>query len=132
MALGVQQSLIEQVGQDTAVRRGSWRQLLDEFERAADVALKEGRPLVVVPREAPLSEIHLENMLRLARLGAAIVPASPGFYHGPKTIDDLVHHVVGKVLDRIGVEHKGVRWSGELEPPREPGTERADGAETER
>jgi len=101
-------------------------------ERAADVALKEGRPLVVVPREAPLSEIHLENMLRLARLGAAIVPASPGFYHGPKTIDDLVHHVVGKVLDRIGVEHKGVRWSGELEPPREPGTERVDGAETAR
>jgi 4-hydroxy-3-polyprenylbenzoate decarboxylase len=93
-------------------------------ERAADVALKEGRPLVVVPRESPLSVIHLENLLRLARLGAAVLPASPGFYHGPETIDDLVDHLVGKILDRLGVEHAGVRWSGELEPPAERGIER--------
>ncbi len=91
------------------------------IERAADVALKEGRTLVLVPRETPLSAIHLENMLRLARLGATILPAAPGFYHRPRAIDDLVGHVVGKVLDRLGVEHAGQRWSGELEPPAEPG-----------
>lgn len=93
-------------------------------ERAADVALKEGRPLLVVPRESPMSELHLENLLRLARLGAAILPACPGFYHKPETIDDLVDHLVGKVLDRLGVDHSGVRWSGEMEPPVEAGTER--------
>lgn len=91
-------------------------------ERAADVALKEGRPLLLVPREAPLSEVHLENMLRLARMGAVILPASPGFYHRPKTIDDLVAHVVGKILDRLGLVHQvGARWKG-LEPAEEPGT----------
>lgn len=101
-------------------------------ERAADVALKERRPLVVVPRETPLSEIHLENMLRLARLGAVVLPAMPGFYHRPERIEDLVDHVVGKVLDRLGVEHGvGARWKGlpadaqpATEPPPEPGTER--------
>lgn len=82
-------------------------------ERAADVALKEGRRLIVVPRETPLSEIHLENMLRLARLGATVLPAMPGFYHAPETVDDLVEHVVGKILDRLGVEHAvGARWKG--------------------
>lgn len=91
-------------------------------ERAADVALKEGRPLVVVPRETPLSALHLLNLLRLARLGAAILPAMPGFYHRPQTIDDLVDHVVGKILDRLGVEHAGRRWSGTDEPPAELGT----------
>lgn len=92
-------------------------------ERAADVALKEGRPLVVVPRETPLSEIHLENLLRLARLGAVVLPAMPGFYHRPRSIDDLVHHVVAKVLDRLGVEHALIRrWQGTGEPPLEPGT----------
>ena len=92
-------------------------------ERAADVALKEGRPLILVPREAPLSVIHLENMLRMARLGALIIPASPGFYHRPKTIDDLLAHVVGKVLDRLGLANQvGARWQG-LEPPDgDPGT----------
>jgi 4-hydroxy-3-polyprenylbenzoate decarboxylase len=73
------------------------------IERAADVMLKEGRPLVLVPREAPLSRIHLENMLRVHDAGAAIVPASPGFYHRPETIDDLVDQVVTKVLDRAGL-----------------------------
>jgi 4-hydroxy-3-polyprenylbenzoate decarboxylase len=92
-------------------------------ERAADVALKERRPLVLVPREAPLSAIHLENMLRLARLGAAIVPASPGFYHRPKSVDDLLEHVVGKVLDYLRVEHAlGARWKGTDTPDEEPGT----------
>lgn len=96
-------------------------------ERAADVALKEGRPLVVVPRETPLSEIHLENLLRLARLGAVVLPAMPGFYHRPRSIEDLVHHVVAKVLDRLGVEHALIRrWGGTEdapEPPPKPGTE---------
>ena len=95
-------------------------------ERAADVALKEGRTLVLVPREAPLSAIHLENMLKLARLGAVLLPAAPGFYHHPRSIQDLLDHVVGKVLDRLGLgegfRHR-VRWTGELEPPTEPGTE---------
>lgn len=91
-------------------------------ERAADVALKEGRPLLLVVRESPLSQIHLENLLRLARLGAVILPASPGFYHAPKSVDELVLHVVGKVLDRLGVEHKvGARWKG-IEAPTDPGT----------
>jgi len=73
--------------------------------RAADVALKEGRPLVLVPRETPLSAIHLENMLKLARLGVGIVPAMPGFYAGARTIEDLVEFQVARVLDRLGVEH---------------------------
>lgn len=94
------------------------------IERAADVALKEGRMLVLVPRETPLSQIHLENMLRLARMGAVVLPAMPGFYHHPRTIDDLVQHVVGKILDRLGVSHAlGARWQGTLEPPDEPGIE---------
>jgi len=94
-------------------------------ERAADVALKEGRRLILVCRETPHSVVHLENQLRLARLGAVILPASPGFYHHPSTIDDLVDHVVGKVLDRLGLEHPaGVRWQGRLEPPAEVGAPR--------
>jgi 4-hydroxy-3-polyprenylbenzoate decarboxylase len=93
------------------------------IERAADVALKEGKRLVLVPRETPLSAVHLENMLRLARLGAIVLPAMPGFYHRPETVADLVGHVVGKVLDRLGVENPhGVRWAGTGEPPAEPGT----------
>lgn len=79
------------------------------IERAADVMLKEGRPLVLVPREAPLSRIHLENMLRVHDAGAAIVPASPGFYHQPKSIDDLVDQVVTKVLDRARVPSDLIR-----------------------
>ena len=92
-------------------------------ERAADVALKERRPLVLVPRETPLSPVHLENLLRLARLGAVVLPAMPGFYHHPRTLEDLVDHVVGKVLDRLGVEHRrGARWKGARLEAGDPGT----------
>jgi 4-hydroxy-3-polyprenylbenzoate decarboxylase len=81
--------------------------------RTADVAIKEKRKLVLVVREMPLSAIHLENLLKLARLGAVIVPASPGFYHEPKTVNDLVGHVVGKILDVLGVESELYRrWAG--------------------
>jgi 4-hydroxy-3-polyprenylbenzoate decarboxylase len=82
--------------------------------RAADVVLKERRPLVLVPRETPLSAIHLENMLRLTRAGATILPASPGFYHRPTELGQLVDFVVARVLDHLGVEHAvGQRW-GEM------------------
>jgi 4-hydroxy-3-polyprenylbenzoate decarboxylase len=83
-------------------------------ERAADVTLKERRPLVVVPRETPLSMIHLENMLRLTRAGAVVMPAAPGFYHHPSGIADLVDFVVARVLDHLRVPHHvGARWTGE-------------------
>ncbi|WP_371877047.1 flavin prenyltransferase UbiX [Microbulbifer sp. 2205BS26-8] len=74
------------------------------IERAADVALKERRQLILVPREAPYSEIHLENMLKLTRMGAVILPASPGFYQRPRTVDDIVDFVVARLLDQLGVE----------------------------
>jgi 4-hydroxy-3-polyprenylbenzoate decarboxylase len=81
------------------------------IERAADVTLKERRPLIVVPRETPFSVIHLENLLALARAGAHVVPAMPAFYHQPKSIDDLVAFVVGRILDHLGVPHTLVpRW----------------------
>jgi flavin prenyltransferase len=76
------------------------------LERAADVMLKEGRPLVLVPRETPLNAIHLEHLLKLSRLGVRIVPAMPAFYQHPQSLDDLVNFVVGKVLDSVGVEHQ--------------------------
>ncbi|NIR60496.1 MAG: UbiX family flavin prenyltransferase [Gammaproteobacteria bacterium] len=83
----------------------------DLMERAADVVLKEGRRLIIVPRETPLSVIHLENMLRLARLGAVILPANPGFYHHPTRVEDLVDFVVARILDRLGVAHELLpRW----------------------
>ncbi|MGD9788720.1 MAG: flavin prenyltransferase UbiX [Sulfuricellaceae bacterium] len=81
------------------------------IERAADVMLKEGRKLVLVPRETPFSAIHLENMLKLARLGTVILPANPGFYHRPETVGDLVDYVVARVLDLVGVPHRLLaRW----------------------
>lgn len=81
------------------------------IERAADVVLKEGRKLVLVPRETPFSAIHLENMLKLARAGAVILPPSPGFYHRPQSVQDLVDFVVARVLDQVGVAHTLVaRW----------------------
>jgi 4-hydroxy-3-polyprenylbenzoate decarboxylase len=86
------------------------------IERAADVMLKESRKLVLVPRETPLSAIHLENMLRLARAGAVVLPANPGFYHHPQRVEDLVDFVVARVLDQIGVAHTLIpRW-GEAAP----------------
>ena len=75
------------------------------LERAADVILKERRQLILVPRETPFNTIHLENLLRLAQAGAVILPAMPGFYHGPDTIADLVDFIVGKVLDQLAVDH---------------------------
>jgi 4-hydroxy-3-polyprenylbenzoate decarboxylase len=79
--------------------------------RAASVALKEERKLLLVPRETPLSTIHLENLLRLRRAGATVVFAAPGFYHGPQTIDDLVNFVVARCLDQLGIDHTLVsRW----------------------
>lgn len=80
-------------------------------ERVADVALKERRDLILVPRETPFNQIHLENMLRLSKAGAHILPAIPAFYHRPQTIDELVDFVVGKVLDALKVEHQlFTRW----------------------
>jgi 4-hydroxy-3-polyprenylbenzoate decarboxylase len=81
--------------------------------RAADVCLKERRPLVVVPREAPLSAIHLENMLRLVRAGASVVPAAPGFYQDPRTVDDLIRFVVARVMEQLGLEQELTEpWRG--------------------
>ena len=73
--------------------------------RAADVTIKEGRKLILLPRETPLSVIHLENMLKLARIGVKIMPAAPGFYHQPQSIEDIVHIMVGRMLDQIGIDH---------------------------
>ncbi len=75
------------------------------LERAADVVLKEKKQLILVPRETPLNLIHLENMAKLARAGADILPAMPAFYHSPKDVDDLVNFIVGKVFDLLGIEH---------------------------
>jgi 4-hydroxy-3-polyprenylbenzoate decarboxylase len=83
------------------------------IERAADVMLKERRKLVLVPRETPFSVVHLENMLQLARAGAVILPANPGFYHHPERIEDLVDFVVARILDHVGVAHDLVRRWGE-------------------
>lgn len=83
------------------------------IHRAADVMLKEGRALALVPRETPLSEIHLHNLLKLRRAGAHVVPAMPGFYHGPQSVDDMVDFVVGKVLDVLDIPHQLFeRWEG--------------------
>ncbi len=83
------------------------------IERAADVTIKEGRPLLLSPREMPLSSIHLENMLKLARLGVKIVPPIPAFYHKPESVDDVVNFIAGKILDSFGIEHELFqRWHG--------------------
>lgn len=96
------------MGTLSAVARGASDNLL---ERAADVVMKEGRPLLLVPRETPLHAIHLENMLILARLGVKIIPAMPAFYHQPRTLEDTVRFMVGKVLDMMDVEHElYTRW----------------------
>ena len=89
------------------------------IERAADVMLKERLPLVLVPRETPLSAIHLENMLKLARAGAVILPPAPGFYGRPQAIADLIDFIVARVLDQLGVSHRlGPRWGeARVAPP---------------
>jgi 4-hydroxy-3-polyprenylbenzoate decarboxylase len=102
------------MGTLSAISVGASRSLV---ERAADVALKERRPLVLVPRESPLSAIHLENMLRVTRAGAIVLPASPGFYHHPASIEDLVDFVVARVLDHLAVEHTLVRRWGDAPRP---------------
>jgi flavin prenyltransferase len=90
------------------------------IHRAADVTLKEGRRLVLVPRESPYNAIHLENMLRLVRAGAQIIPASPGFYHRPASIEELVDHLVFRILDHLGVPHsENTRWQGLSSQPHE-------------
>lgn len=96
------------MGTVSAISQGTSRSLV---ERAADVALKERRTLVLVPRETPYSAIHLENMLRLTRAGAVVLPASPGFYHRPSSIAEMVDFVVARVLDQLDVPHVlGKRW----------------------
>jgi 4-hydroxy-3-polyprenylbenzoate decarboxylase len=105
------------MGTLSAIAVGASRSLV---ERAADVALKERRRLILVPRESPLSAIHLENMLRVTRAGAVVLPASPGFYHGPTSINDLVDFVVARVLDHLGVAHELTRrWGEDHSTPRE-------------
>ncbi len=86
--------------------------------RAADVVLKERRKLVLVPRETPLSEIHLENMLKLARMGVTILPPMPAFYNRPSSIDDIVNHIVARVLDQFGIDAEfAKRWDGKMDRP---------------
>ena len=99
------------MGTLASIAAGTSRSLV---ERAADVTLKERRRLVLVPRETPLSTIHLENMLRVTRAGAVVLPAAPGFYHRPSTIDELVDFIAGRVLDQLEIEHAvGKRWGGD-------------------
>jgi 4-hydroxy-3-polyprenylbenzoate decarboxylase len=101
------------MGTLASIAAGTSRSLV---ERAADVALKERRRLILVPRETPLSAIHLENMLRVTRAGATVMPAAPGFYLRPRDVDALVDFVVARVLDHLGVEHAvGHRWGEEPE-----------------
>lgn len=97
-------------GTISAIAHGASKNLI---ERAADVAIKEKYPLIIVPRETPLSAIHLENLLKLAQLGVTIMPASPGFYYQPRSIDDLVDFMVGRILQHLGIEQRLVPGWGE-------------------
>jgi 4-hydroxy-3-polyprenylbenzoate decarboxylase len=97
------------MGTLASIAQGTTRSLI---ERAADVCLKERRKLILVPRESPYSSIHLENMLRLTNAGAVVLPASPGFYHRPESIDELIDFVVGRVVAQLGIGVRiGPRWS---------------------
>ena len=99
------------MGTLSAIAHGTSRSLI---ERAADVALKERRKLVLVPRETPLSEVHLKNMLTVTQAGAVVMPAVPGFYNNPLHISDLVDFVVGRILSQIDLPHNiGPRWRGQ-------------------
>lgn len=96
-----------------AIRHGLSDNLLT---RAADVTLKEARPLVLVPRESPLSAIHLENLTDLAKMGVRIVPPMPAFYNYPTSVDDVINHTIGRILDQLGIPNDwSTRWEG---PPR--------------
>jgi len=98
------------MGSLAAIAHGVTRDLV---HRAADVIIKENRLLIIVPRETPLNAIHLENMLKLARMGVRIIPAMPSFYHFPKSIDDLIEHFTHRLLDHLGVPHEQeTRWEG--------------------
>jgi 4-hydroxy-3-polyprenylbenzoate decarboxylase len=96
------------MGTLASIAQGTTRSLI---ERAADVVLKERRRLVLVPRETPYSLIHLQNMLRVTRAGAVVLPASPGFYHRPRRVDELIDFVVGRILSHLDVPHRiGPSW----------------------
>ncbi len=98
------------MGTVAAVAHGTSRSLV---ERAADVTLKEGRKLVLVPRETPLSLVHLRNLVAAAEAGATVLPAAPGFYHRPERVSELVDFVVQRILDQFGIEAEvGRRWEG--------------------
>jgi 4-hydroxy-3-polyprenylbenzoate decarboxylase len=107
-----------------AIRTGYGESLI---ARAADVTIKERKPLVLVPRETPLSEIHLENMLALARMGVVIAPPVPAFYHRPASIADIVDHTVARVMDQLGLELPGAsRWPGPYHHAASPLPQRDD------
>ena len=99
------------MGTVSAIAQGSSRSLV---ERAADVTLKEGRRLIVVPRETPLSAVHLRNLATLAELGVTVLPAAPGFYHRPRSVSDLVDFIVQRILDQLGLDIDiAPRWIGD-------------------
>lgn len=94
----------------SAVAHGASNDLL---ERAADVMMKERKKLIIVPREAPFSTVHLQNLLLLSQCNVQIIPAAPSFYHGPKTIEELVDFFVGRIMDQMGIDHDFIeRWAG--------------------
>jgi len=96
------------------------------IERAGDVALKEKRQLILVPRESPYSEVHLDNMLRLTRMGATIMPASPGFYHQPANVADMVNFIVARILDHLGLEQSLVARWGEARAATKSGSSKGE------
>jgi 4-hydroxy-3-polyprenylbenzoate decarboxylase len=100
------------MGTAAAIANGLSQNLI---HRAADVILKERRTLVLAVRESPFNDIHLENMLKLSRMGAIVLPPMPAFYNRPRTVDDIVDHTVSRVLDQFGLDVSGIeRWSGEM------------------
>ena len=85
------------------------------IHRAADCTIKEGRKLILVPRETPLTEVHLDNLLRLARMGVSVLPPMPAFYNHPQSVDDIVNHITARVLDQFGIAAPNAkRWDGEM------------------